>query len=58
MKTKVTITVSVVAALAIGFLVGKFQASSSWSELYARYTYERDAGIAADNVEVLKSLRS
>jgi hypothetical protein len=57
MKPKVTLTVSVVAALAVGFLAGKFQASSSWSELYTRYTYERDAGIAADNAEVLKSLR-
>jgi len=58
MKTKVTITVSVVAALAVGFLAGKFQTSSSWAKLYTRYTYDRDAGISADNAEVLKSLRS
>jgi hypothetical protein len=58
MKPKVTITISVVAALAVGFLAGKFQASSSWAELYTRDTYQRDASDAAQFAEVLKSLRS
>jgi len=58
MKTKVAITVSVVAALAIGFLAGKFQASSSWAELYTRDTYQRYAGDVGNSATLLTWLRT
>jgi hypothetical protein len=58
MKTKITITVSVAAALAVGFLAGKFQASSSWAELYTRDTYQRTAGDAGSSALLLTYLRT
>jgi len=58
MKTKTTITISVVAALAAGFLAGKFQESSSWEELNAHDYYQRNAGEAWFYAVVLTELRS
>src|ERR1017187_6763956 len=57
MKTKITIIVSLIVSLAVGFLAGKFQASSSWSQLYAHNVYQRAAGDAAFFATVLTDLR-
>jgi len=38
-------------------LAGKFQASSSWAELYARDTYQRDASDVGAYADVLAELR-
>lgn len=58
MKTKISITVSVVIALAIGFAAGKFQASSDWAELYAHDAYQRAAGDAGSSATLLTWLRT
>jgi hypothetical protein len=58
MKTKTTITILVSAALAAGFLAGKFQASSSWNESNAQDYYQRAAGDAYFYAMVLSELRS
>jgi len=56
MKSYITIIISV-AALAVGFLAGKFQASSSWAQVYAHDVYQRAAGDAYLYASLLGSLR-
>jgi hypothetical protein len=58
MKTKITITVSIIIALAIGFVAGKMQATTSLYELFTRTGYERVAGDAVHDTTLLTQLRS
>jgi hypothetical protein len=57
MNTKITITVSVVTALTVGFLAGKFQASISWSRLHSHYAYQQTAVDVGIYANVLAELR-
>jgi len=57
MNTKIIITVSVVTALAVGFLAGKFQASISWSRLHSDYAYQQTADDVGIYAKVLADLR-
>ncbi|HTY86358.1 MAG TPA: hypothetical protein VMB80_02750 [Candidatus Acidoferrum sp.] len=58
MKTKITLVLVVVTALAVGFVAGKFQASFPWKEHLTSYTFERDAYSASCYTRVLTLWRS
>ena len=57
MKSKLLITVALVATLFVGFFIGRFQAGRSWDQFFLHYVYQRDSLETMHHARVLTYLR-